>query len=174
MNQKPGTLETDEPGNPSLTVMYPADRSPRRAYATSRRPGALKAVRGSQAVDGVSFEIAEERSLAAGPNGAGKTTTVERVIGLREPDSGVVEVCGIDARRQPREVKQKIGAALQSTALQDKITPREALALYGGFYANRSAPQVLLDRFALSRRQTRRSIRCPAGRSSVSLLRWPS
>ena len=106
---------------------------------------------GTRAVDGVSFEIAQGEIFGLlGPNGAGKTTTVECVIGLREPDSGVVEVCGIDARRQPREVKQKIGATLQSTALQDKITPREALALYGGFYASRSAPQALLDRFALS------------------------
>jgi len=106
---------------------------------------------GTRAVDGVSFEIARGEIFGLlGPNGAGKTTTVECVIGLREPDSGVVEVCGIDARRQPREVKQKIGATLQSTALQDKITPREALALYGGFYASRSAPQALLDRFALS------------------------
>ena len=85
---------------------------------------------GTRAVDGVSFEIAQGEIFGLlGPNGAGKTTTVECVIGLREPDSGVVEVCGIDARRRPREVKQKIGATLQSTALQDKITPREALAL---------------------------------------------
>ena len=60
------------------------------------------------------------------------------MIGLREPDAGTVEMCGIDARRRPQDVKQKIGAALQTTALQDKITPREALALYGGFYAQPS------------------------------------
>jgi ABC-2 type transport system ATP-binding protein len=105
---------------------------------------------GTKAVDGVSFEIAEGEIFGLlGPNGAGKTTTVECVIGLREPDAGVVEVCGIDARLRPKDVKQKIGASLQSTALQDKITPREALALYGGFYARRAAPQVLLERFAL-------------------------
>jgi ABC-2 type transport system ATP-binding protein len=72
------------------------------------------------------------------------------VIGLRDPDSGTVEISGIDARRRPHDVKQKIGAALQATALQDKITPREALALYGGFYAHRTAPGPLLDRFALT------------------------
>jgi ABC-2 type transport system ATP-binding protein len=105
---------------------------------------------GTKAVDGVSFEIAEGEIFGLlGPNGAGKTTTVECVIGLREPDAGHVEVCGIDARRRPRDVKQKIGAALQSMALQDKITPREALALYGGFYASPTAPQSLLERFAL-------------------------
>jgi ABC-2 type transport system ATP-binding protein len=105
---------------------------------------------GTKAVDGVSFEVAEGEIFGLlGPNGAGKTTTVECVIGLREPDAGLVEVCGIDARRKPKDVKQKIGALLQSTALQDKITPREALAVYGGFYARRTPPEKLLERFAL-------------------------
>jgi ABC-2 type transport system ATP-binding protein len=85
-----------------------------------------------------------------GPNGAGKTTTLESVIGLRQPDEGYVEICGIDARRQPREVKQRIGAALQTTALQDKITPREALELFGSFYRQRADPQHLLTRFGLA------------------------
>jgi ABC-2 type transport system ATP-binding protein len=105
---------------------------------------------GIKAVDGVSFEIAAGEIFGLlGPNGAGKTTTVECVIGLRIPDAGTIEVCGVDARKRPRAAKQKIGASLQSTALQDKITPREALALYGGFYATRSTPQALLERFAL-------------------------
>src|SRR5438874_7563882 len=86
------------------------------------------------AVKGVSFDVQEGEIFGLlGPNGAGKTTTIECLIGLRDPDDGDVEVCGIDARRQPLEAKQKIGAALQTTALQDKITPREARALFGVF-----------------------------------------
>ena len=105
---------------------------------------------GVEAARGVSFEIqAGEIFGLLGPNGAGKTTTVECIIGLREPDDGQIEVCGINARRQPREVKQKIGAAPQTTFLQDKITPREALHLFGGFYRDKTDPQSLLDRFAL-------------------------
>jgi ABC-2 type transport system ATP-binding protein len=104
-----------------------------------------------EAARGVSFEIEDGEIFGLlGPNGAGKTTTIECVIGLREPDGGDIEVCGIDARRRPREVKQHIGAALQTTALQDKITPREALTLFGSFYRRRTAPQPLLDRFALA------------------------
>ena len=104
----------------------------------------------TMAADGVSFEIADGEIFALiGPNGAGKTTTLECVIGLREPDEGSIEVCGIDARRRPHDVKQKIGAALQTSVLQDKITPREALALFGGFYRNHLEPQPLLERFAL-------------------------
>ncbi len=104
-----------------------------------------------EAARGVSFEIQDGEIFGLlGPNGSGKTTTVECVIGLREPDDGEIEVCGIDARRRPHEVKQKIGAALQTTALQDKITPREALTLFGAFYRNSEEPQKMLDRFALT------------------------
>ena len=106
---------------------------------------------GVEAVRGVSFEVRDREVFGLlGPNGAGKTTTVECILGLRDPDAGRIEVCGIDARRHPRAVKQKIGAALQSTALQDKITPREALRLFGSFYAQRAAPAELLERFALT------------------------
>ena len=104
-----------------------------------------------EAARGVSFEIQDGEIFGLlGPNGSGKTTTVECVIGLREPDEGDIEVCGIDARRRPHDVKQKIGAALQTTALQDKITPREALTLFGSFYRNSEEPQKMLDRFALT------------------------
>src|SRR6478672_1159239 len=100
---------------------------------------------GTRAVDGVSFEIAEGEVFGLlGPNGAGKTTTVECVIGLREPDAGEIEVAGIDARRQPAAMKQKIGAALQTTSLQPKITPREALTLFAGFYRTAASPEDLL------------------------------
>ncbi len=85
-----------------------------------------------------------------GPNGAGKSTLVECLIGLREPDGGSIEICGIDARRNPRGVREKIGAALQTTALQDLITPREALTLFGSFYRQRTTADVLLKRFALT------------------------
>lgn len=99
---------------------------------------------------GVTFNInGGEIFGLLGPNGAGKTTTVECLIGLREPDGGAIEICGIDARRQPHEAKQKIGVALQTTALQDQITPREALRLFGSFYREQVDPDSLLERFAL-------------------------
>src|SRR5690606_39199283 len=106
---------------------------------------------GNEAARGVSFEVDAGEILGLlGPNGAGKTTTVECILGLREPDAGEIEVCGIDARRNPREVKELIGAALQTTSLQDRITPAEALALFGSFYRNRVDPHALLARFSLA------------------------
>jgi ABC-2 type transport system ATP-binding protein len=104
-----------------------------------------------QAVSGVGFEIRAGQIFGLlGPNGAGKTTTVESVIGLIEPDSGSIELCGIDVRAFPERAKQKIGVALQSTGLQDKITPREALDLFGSFYRCSGNTEVLLKRFGIT------------------------
>lgn len=44
-----------------------------------------------------------------GPNGAGKTTTILMMLGLAEPTSGHVKVCGLDPKRNPLEVKRRVG-----------------------------------------------------------------
>jgi ABC-2 type transport system ATP-binding protein len=104
-----------------------------------------------QAAQGVSFEIEDGEIFGLlGPNGSGKTTTLECVIGLRQPDTGDIEVSGIDARARPQAVKERIGAVLQTIALQDKITPREALTLFASFYKQPAGPAELLQRFALA------------------------
>src|SRR3954452_10415207 len=102
------------------------------------------------AAQGVSFGIEGGEIFGLlGPNGSGKTTTLECVIGLRQPDAGRIEICGLDARQHPKAVKEKIGAVLQTIALQDKITPREALELFASFYKRTIAAPDLLERFAL-------------------------
>ena len=115
-----------------------------------RVTGLRKRYGANEALRGVDFTLqAGEIFGLLGPNGAGKTTTLECVLGLREPDAGNVEICGLDARRFPREVKRKLGVALQSTALQDQITPREALDLFGAFYSEPEPTLRLLERFDL-------------------------
>ena len=102
------------------------------------------------AVQGVSFTVeAGEIFGLLGPNGAGKTSTIECLVGLRDPDGGEIEIDGLHAQRQMRAVKERIGVALQTTALQDKITPREALHLFGGFYQHPIPAAELLVRFGL-------------------------
>jgi ABC-2 type transport system ATP-binding protein len=105
---------------------------------------------GVAAIDGISFAIqAGEIFGLLGPNGAGKTTTLECILGLTEPDGGRVEICGIDARTNLRAARAKIGAVLQATGLQDKITSREALALFAVFQAKPLRTDPLLQRFGL-------------------------
>jgi len=63
-----------------------------------------------KAVDGVSFQVERGEVFGMlGPNGAGKTTTIEVLEGLRPPDSGTVEVLGLDVRRHPQSIKERIG-----------------------------------------------------------------
>ncbi|MEZ0263317.1 MAG: ABC transporter ATP-binding protein, partial [Phycisphaerae bacterium] len=103
------------------------------------------------AVDDVSFDaLPGEIFGILGPNGAGKTTTIECTVGLRTPDAGSVSLAGLDTRRSPRQVKQRIGVALQATMLPDKITPREALCLFASFYDNPEKPDDLIARFSLT------------------------
>src|SRR4051812_47402005 len=104
-----------------------------------------------RAVRGVSFEVRDGEIFGLlGPNGAGKTSTLECVIGLRRPDGGVVEVCGLNIYEQPREIKERIGAVLQATALQHKIKCREALTLFSSFYRKRVPVDELLAKFSLT------------------------
>jgi ABC-2 type transport system ATP-binding protein len=103
-----------------------------------------------KAVAGVSLEISRKEIFGLlGPNGAGKTTTIECIIGLRSADLGLIEVNGLDAARNSRQVKDQLGVQLQETALHDKITPMEALELFASLYSSPADPQRLLKQFSL-------------------------
>jgi ABC-2 type transport system ATP-binding protein len=109
-----------------------------------------------EALAGVTFEIkAGEVFGLLGPNGAGKTTTIEILEGLRQADSGSVQVCGMDPAREQTALKERIGAQLQNTVLPDKIRVEEALTLYAGFYQKPAPIELLLEQFGL--RDKRRS-----------------
>ncbi len=107
-----------------------------------------------EALRGVSFSVEEGEVFGLlGPNGAGKTTTVEILEGLRTADGGSVSVCGLDPQKDGEALKHKIGAALQSTALPEKIRVIEALQLFASFYRNRRDPGDLLKRFGLEEKR---------------------
>ncbi len=107
-----------------------------------------------EALRGVSFDVQEGEVFGLlGPNGAGKTTTVEILEGLRTADSGTVQVCGLDPERNGNELKHEIGAALQSTALPEKMRVAEALRLFSRFYKRRRNPDELLKRFGLEEKR---------------------
>ncbi|MFE3515589.1 ABC transporter ATP-binding protein [Streptomyces sp. NPDC059166] len=113
--------------------------------------GVRKAYGGRAVVDGVSFTVDEGEIFGIlGPNGAGKTTTVECVEGLRVPDSGTVRVAGLDPATERRAVTQVLGAQLQESELQPKLTAGEALELYSAFYPRPADPLALAERLGLA------------------------
>ncbi len=69
-----------------------------------------------------------------GPNGAGKTTLIRVLATLLAPDAGTARVAGFDVRRQPGEVRARIGLAGQYAAVDDFLTGRENVEMIGRLY----------------------------------------
>ncbi|XKK62970.1 ABC transporter ATP-binding protein [Streptomyces sp. ARC32] len=109
-----------------------------------------KSYGGRPVVDGVSFAVEEGEIFGVlGPNGAGKTTIVECVEGLRVPDAGRVRVTGLDPVADHRRVAEVLGAQLQQSELQPKLTVREALELYAAFHPKPADWRPLAERLGL-------------------------
>ncbi|MEU0390461.1 ABC transporter ATP-binding protein [Streptomyces chartreusis] len=123
-----------------------------------------KAYAGRPAVDGVSFAVEEGEIFGIlGPNGAGKTTTVECVEGLRVPDSGRVRVTGLDPAVEHEATRRVLGAQLQESELQAKLTVREALELYSAFYPSPLDWRPLAERLGLTAKLTTRFAKLSGG-----------
>jgi ABC-2 type transport system ATP-binding protein len=90
-----------------------------------------------------------------GPNGAGKTTAVRILTTLLRPDGGRATVAGYDVVRQSAEVRASIGLVGQSAAVDEVLSGRQNLVLFGrlshldGWSARRRADD-LLDQFGLA------------------------
>ncbi|WP_326699932.1 ABC transporter ATP-binding protein [Streptomyces sp. NBC_01754] len=126
--------------------------------------GVRKAYAGRLAVDGVSFHVDEGEIFGIlGPNGAGKTTTVECVEGLRVPDAGTVRVAGLDPVADHGRITSLLGAQLQESELQPKLTVREALELYSAFYAKPADWRRLAERLGLEDHLSRRFAKLSGG-----------
>lgn len=102
------------------------------------------------AVDDLSFSVEQGEIFGIlGPNGAGKTTTVECVQGLRDADGGVIRVLGLDPMTQAVELRQRIGAQLQDSALPGRLRVGEALELFTAFARKPVDCDQLLSRWRL-------------------------
>ncbi|GGB48398.1 daunorubicin resistance protein DrrA family ABC transporter ATP-binding protein [Gordonia jinhuaensis] len=102
---------------------------------------------GQTAVDDVSFTVAPGTVLALlGPNGAGKTTTVSMLSTLLQPDRGTARICGFDVRDRSHDVRRIISLTGQFAALDEALTGRENLTLFGELNGlSRSAARTRAD-----------------------------
>src|SRR5947209_3023939 len=93
-----------------------------------------------RALDGLDLTVAEGTVLGLlGPNGAGKTTTVRILATLLRPDSGRATVGGLDVVHQAQQIRRLIGLSGQYAAVDENLTGRENLWLFGRLYQLPSA-----------------------------------
>ncbi len=114
------------------------------------------------ALAGVDLAVQEgEVHGLLGPNGSGKTTLVKVIATLLAPTAGAAFVHGTDVQSNPTRVRQSIGLAGQSAAVDDLLTGRENLEFVGRLYglpakeARRRAGMVL-ERLSLTQVKDRR------------------
>jgi len=69
-----------------------------------------------------------------GPNGAGKSTTINCIANLIEFTSGEINVAGLDIKKNPKEIKSKIGLVPQDIALYQELTAYENLIFFGNLH----------------------------------------
>ncbi len=117
--------------------------------------GLTKSFGSVQALRGIDFSVERGTILGVlGPNGAGKTTAVRILTTLVRPDGGTALVEGRDVLREPDAVREIIGLAGQSAAIQEELTGRENLEILGRLYhlpkqRSKERAQELLERFEL-------------------------
>jgi ABC-2 type transport system ATP-binding protein len=129
------------------------------ALAAIEAQGLVKVYRSRRsevrALDGVDLEVQEGTVLGLlGPNGAGKTTTVRILATLLRADEGSATVAGFDVAREAQQIRKAIGLSGQYAAVDENLTGRENLWMFGRLYqlpsseASRRADE-LLGRFEL-------------------------
>ena len=108
-----------------------------------------------QALDGADLKAEKGTVLGLlGPNGAGKTTAVRILTTLLKPDGGSARVDGLDVVKDAALLRERIGLAGQYAAVDESLTGRENLELFGRLYGMkkseaRKRSDDLLERFDL-------------------------
>jgi ABC-2 type transport system ATP-binding protein len=104
----------------------------------------------TDAVDGVSFTVERGEVFGLlGPNGAGKTTTVECLLGLREADSGQIDLLGSNHGTDDSQVRARLGVQLQTTGLLKQLKVREQVELFAGLFPRSLPTDEILDQVSL-------------------------
>ena len=109
-----------------------------------------------RALDGLDLTVPEGTVLGLlGPNGAGKTTTVRILATLLRPDAGHATVAGFDVVKQADQLRSVIGLSGQFAAVDENLTGRENLYMFGRLYQLRTdelkrRANDLLEQFSLS------------------------
>jgi ABC-2 type transport system ATP-binding protein len=109
-----------------------------------------------RALDGLDLAVPQGTVLGLlGPNGAGKTTAVRILATLLKPDAGHATIDGLDIVRDAARIRTIIGLSGQYAAVDENLTGRENLWMFGRLYQLSSVDArlratELLDQFGLA------------------------
>jgi ABC-2 type transport system ATP-binding protein len=112
-----------------------------------------------EAVKGITFDVKRGEVFGLlGPNGAGKTTTIGVMTTRVKPTGGTVRVDGIDVRKHPVAVKQRIAVVPQRPNLDRSLSAIENLTFHAAYFGfgrreRRTRAQDMLERFGLEGRE---------------------
>jgi ABC-2 type transport system ATP-binding protein len=128
------------------------------------------------AVDGISFAVHRNEIVGLlGPNGAGKTTTINMILGVLQPDSGVVRIDGVDLARHRSRALERTNFAAVYSPLPGNLTVFENLRFFGMIYGVEHLPDriaALLAEFDLGRfRDTKCGVLSSGEQTRVSLAK---
>jgi ABC-2 type transport system ATP-binding protein len=109
------------------------------------------------AVDGLDLSIHKGEIFGLlGPDGAGKTTTIRMLCAIMDPTEGSACVAGFDTKKQPEEIKKRIGYMAQQFSLYGDLTVLENLTFFADiFEVGRKERQERIDRLLEFARLTR-------------------
>ncbi|MEM1081867.1 MAG: ABC transporter ATP-binding protein, partial [Pseudomonadota bacterium] len=107
------------------------------------------------ALDRIDLQLqAGQVTALLGPNGAGKTTLIHLMLGVIPVQSGHASVLG--QAPDSRASRQRIGAMLQISGVQDNLTVIELINLFGSFYPHRIETKELIAEAGLDGLEKRR------------------
>ncbi|WP_247730184.1 ABC transporter ATP-binding protein [Halovivax limisalsi] len=102
------------------------------------------------AVDSLSLSIDEGEIFGfLGPNGAGKSTTINMILDFVKPTSGSISVLGMDAQRESKQIRQRIGVLPEGYHTYDRLTGYQHLEFAISSKGATDDPDALLERVGL-------------------------
>jgi len=117
------------------------DQSMTNADVVAALAGARKSYGKVVALDGIDLQVHRGEVLALlGPNGAGKTTAISLLLGLLQPDSGQVQLFGVQP--QTLAARRRSGAMLQTAGVPETLAVGELIELFRSYYPR---PRTVAD-----------------------------
>jgi ABC-2 type transport system ATP-binding protein len=114
--------------------------------------GVRKSFGRKQVLQGVNLNVPAGQTFAfLGRNGQGKTTTIRMLLGLIQPDEGMVRVLGLDPKTHALEIRRRVGYVAEDQVMFGWMRVGQLMSFVAPFYPtwDPAWAKQLSDRFEL-------------------------